>query len=119
MTAMKHLTDEQLNLELCKWLGWELHPQLGWYAPNDEGCTLPDHINDLSALGRIALIEAKLTDEQHVLFRLFLWDVVTDSSGESYGSIRATQEQRRAFVSPTTRQRVTAILLTVNPEVFQ
>jgi hypothetical protein len=146
MTAMKHLTDEQLNLELCKWLG--INPyRWGFYYSHENGSDWtgdyksfeeaqadreevyraehssdperyfdgPDHINDLSSLGRIALIEAKLTDEQYAsggddTFTAHLWNILERDDPDNHF---------HRLISATARQRVTAILLTVNPEVFQ
>lgn len=64
---------------------------------------LPDYLNDLNAVHEL---EEKLNDEEHLWFRMKLWDVVIESTNEDRWD--------RSFISATAAQRCEALLKTLN-----
>lgn len=120
-------TDEQLNIAMCKWMGWKwkrhrinlgdvadsIAWETGWVPPKGvpPNTPLPNYLSDDSPRRLLNEAEARLTDEQHSRFRKCL-RAPFEKAGAKYGEIK------RHYYSATARQRVIAILQTIKPEMF-
>ena len=114
-----NLTDQELNLAMCEWMGWEKAETGLWYlfgAVSDDGLPghydteLPDYLSDESPRRLINEAEARLTEDEK--------DAFCDRLERDL--IDAGMHQRKfKMISATARQRVIAILQTVKPEIFQ
>lgn len=112
--------DAELNIALCKWLGWKPHSELdyGWCAPHQttaplvaDMLPLPDYINSLESLGLIHEAEKQLTGKQQVSYVFHL------NEGWSLGSVEPAEVF--ALIHTTARQRVIALLKIFQPELFE
>lgn len=114
------MTPEKQRTALAEWRGWKRpdHPDVmkfkeGWTRPEEwwmcpQGVLrlkkdIPDYLNDLNAVHEL---EKNLTDEEHLCFRVKLWDMVIESTDECRWD--------RNFISATAAHRCKALLKTLN-----
>lgn len=128
---MKTPTDNELNLAMCKWMGWRwvegvIVPRLSyvgavacadcWRRPDGSAGTgdyePPNYLSDDSPRRLLNEAEAWLIDM--VAYRINLSKIV----GIGYAPDLDICDDIRAFVSATARQRVIAMLQIVKPELF-
>ena len=116
-----NLTDEQLNVSICEWMGWtnigrhfEPSGLVSGTPPNPHHAKhlelIPNYLSDDSPRRLLNEAEARLTEQQFEDY----YEAV-----ESMTPVGRPQHKRRAFLSASARQRTIAILKTVNPEMFQ
>ena len=100
-----NLTDEEIRIKVAEAMGWKVNPvvhNLGIHPQLQRGHhILPDYPADLSAC---AEFEKSLTDEEHLRYRVRLWNVVITEGDETTWD--------RQFISATARQRCIAFLKT-------
>lgn len=115
------LTNDELNVEVCKWLGWthvklSADEELGqleemiWQHPNGtyvRDCYLPNYITGIEALGHMHEAILKLDDKQKCQFNGELMRVFENETFCLHNTINATA-----------RQRCIALLRVVNPSLF-
>lgn len=110
------LTDEQLNIAICEWRGWEKASSGGWIAPaTRHGATskLPSHITGIEALGNMREAEKGLTENQK---QDYANQIATELKAER---VLWKEVDDFAILSATARQRAIALLRVVKPEVFE
>ena len=112
-----NLTDEELNLAICEWIGWTYSPYAPpemkavatacWFPPGYTGHReqqLPNYLSDDSPRRLLNEAEARLSDTEYLAFN---------------ARLNGAAERFRNYVSANARQRVIAILQTVKPEIFK
>lgn len=126
---MKELTDDEINEEICKWLGWKrehLASNTNWFPPKENWPNYnpvmregeidvngpPNHLIGPEALGHIHEAEKRLTDDEYGSFATTLL-----KSAQEEGKTNA--ERGRLTLSAGARQRAIALLRVVKPELFQ
>lgn len=90
-----NLTDEQLNIEICKWRGWKFESRTS-------------HITDLNAMHEA---EKGLTVSQAESFGMFLEEQLNENCGHECAA-------QCYDWHATSRQRAIALLRVVKPELF-
>lgn len=125
------LSDEQLNIELCQWLGWEqcgptiCPPLCTGYPPgargrNESVKALPSHPTDLNAM---AIAEQKLENWQWSEYTMALRRVIQSECNKPECYAPGTERSQLIadfwFYHASARQRLIAMLRVVKPELFQ
>lgn len=115
------LTDEQLNLAICEWRGWEFQsndPQPNESVRPPSGplvrySSVPSHIIGIEALGNMHEVIMSLNNNMR--------DLVNDQLVEDTGAgVDSTElSDLDAAINATARQRAIALLHVVKPELFQ
>jgi hypothetical protein len=107
------LTDHEKRIKIAEACGWMFcAPNPSWPTPYWTNpvtkelsvfAQLPDYLNDLNAMHEA---EKGLTDEQHLTFRVRLWEIsVADAPDDLWD---------RRYVSPTAAERFEAFGRTLN-----
>ena len=116
-----NLTDQELNLAMCEWMGWEKAETGLWYlfgAVSDDGLPghydteLPDYLSDDSPRRLLNEAEARLTEDEWQRYSRALNHMACRITCGNKGLCGYT-------ISANARQRTIAILQTVKPEIFQ
>lgn len=117
---MKTPTDEEMNVAICEWLGWEVLKEgygafeWGWFneASHNPPKFLPNHVAGIEALGHLHEAEKRLTDSQFYDYHQHL-QLLTHHTKIS------VDEHFRAVLSSTPRQRAEALCRIIKPSLFE
>lgn len=107
-----NLTDEEIRIQVAEAMGWHEEKEpvgsanaSAWWHNNDRYPSylmpVPNYPADLNAC---AEFEKSLTEEEHLRYRVRLWNVVITEGDETTWD--------RQFISATARQRCLAYLKT-------
>lgn len=116
---MKSLTNEEMNIAICEWLGWTPHSIRAensmWFRPNEKHRLLertkqlPDHITGPEALGNMHEAEERLAWDQLMKYADLLCDECSSD----------TNPDMVAIIHLTAEKRALAFLRVVKPEIFK
>ena len=118
---MKTPTDQQLNIAMCKWMGWQKetdsHEVVMWRDPSgrlhDRHIPPVNYLSDDSPRRLLNEAEAKLGDVDQWHYQCDLFLIIC---GRKEGKF--THKECFAVRSANARQRVIGILRVVQPELF-
>lgn len=113
---MKTPTDEEMNVAICEWLGWEVLKEgygafeWGWFneASHNPPKCLPNHVTGIEALGHLHEAEKRLRtpmgDES---------DRMVEDRMHRYA------ELLNYAIDATSRQRAEALCRIIKPSLFE
>jgi len=117
---MKTPTDEEMNVAICEWLGWEVLKEgygafeWGWFneASHNPPKCLPNHVTGIEALAHLHEAEKRLKAEEgeDIKYRELLIEVMSSKDG--------------CYPEPwiwhaTSRQRAKALCRIIKPSLFE
>lgn len=119
-----NLTDEQLNVSICEWMGWKLATDISvkegepnpWKHPHCARweSSPPNFLSDDSPRRLLNEAEARLTHGQQGSYMAKLYNQTT-----AHEQGISPNQHWFACANASARQRAIAILKTVKPEIFQ